>query len=169
MSSQIPPSFESLPWRSKKIAHWMLDGLSHHTKPFDGWKIYYDLGIRPLAENLVEIGYMRAIDGRRHLITPAGRTKLQELTALYGAPNYYTAFRSGPFPADPPNNSSLWAVHRWDNNDNHFVVECGLSREEAERKVAEFESHKHKLDYWVVYWVEVDSEQSMPLSANSRC
>jgi len=37
-----------------------------------------------------------------------------------------------------------WTVHRQDDNGNRFVVDTGLSREEAERLVAVFESRGHK-------------------------
>jgi UDP-N-acetyl-2-amino-2-deoxyglucuronate dehydrogenase len=45
-----------------------------------------------------------------------------------------------------------WSVHRQDDNGNRFVVQAGLSRQEAERLVAEFESRGHKQ----VYWAEPD-------------
>ena len=41
-----------------------------------------------------------------------------------------------------------WVVHRQDDNGNRFVVQTGLSRQEAERLVAEFEAHGHKQVYW---------------------
>ena len=41
-----------------------------------------------------------------------------------------------------------WAVHRQDDNGNCFVVETGLSREEAERRAAEFQARGHKQLYW---------------------
>jgi hypothetical protein len=41
-----------------------------------------------------------------------------------------------------------WAVHRQDDNGNRFVVDTGLSREEAERLVAVYESRGHKQVYW---------------------
>ena len=44
---------------------------------------------------------------------------------------------------------ATWAVHRQDDNGNRFVVRTGLSREEAERLVAEFETLGHKQHYWV--------------------
>jgi len=43
---------------------------------------------------------------------------------------------------------STWAVHRHDDNGNRFVMQTGLSREEAERLVAEFEARGHKQLYW---------------------
>jgi hypothetical protein len=42
-----------------------------------------------------------------------------------------------------------WDVHRQDDNGNHFVTNTGLSREDAEQIVAEFEAHKHKQAYWL--------------------
>jgi hypothetical protein len=42
-----------------------------------------------------------------------------------------------------------WAVLRQDDNGNRFVVAAGLSREEAERLVARYESLEHKQMYWV--------------------
>jgi hypothetical protein len=48
-----------------------------------------------------------------------------------------------------PGPDQLWMVHRQDDNGNHFVVQAGLSREEAERLVCEFEARggrfKHAL------------------------
>jgi hypothetical protein len=41
-----------------------------------------------------------------------------------------------------------WSVHRQDDNGNCFVVETGLSREEAERLVATYEARGHKQMYW---------------------
>jgi hypothetical protein len=53
-------------------------------------------------------------------------------------------------PASPQfRRGELWAVHRVDDNGNRFVVREHLSREEAERLVAEFEAHGHKQTYWV--------------------
>ena len=43
---------------------------------------------------------------------------------------------------------SEWTVHRQDDNGNRFVVREGLSREEAERLVAELEALGHKQLYW---------------------
>jgi hypothetical protein len=48
-----------------------------------------------------------------------------------------------------PDPQCTWAVHRQDDNGNQFVVQTGLSREEAERLVAEFEAKRHKQMYWV--------------------
>ena len=41
-----------------------------------------------------------------------------------------------------------WAVRRQDDNGDRFVVETGLSQEEAERLVAELEARGHKQVYW---------------------
>jgi hypothetical protein len=41
-----------------------------------------------------------------------------------------------------------WVVHRQDDNGCRFVVRVGLSREEAERLVKEFEALGHKQTYW---------------------
>lgn len=45
-----------------------------------------------------------------------------------------------------------WTVHRQDDNGNRFVVQTGLSRQEAERLVEKFEARGHKQ----VYWAEPD-------------
>ncbi len=47
-----------------------------------------------------------------------------------------------------------WAVHRQDDNGNRFIVETGLSREEAERLVEMYERRGHKQ----VYWAELDQK-----------
>jgi hypothetical protein len=39
-------------------------------------------------------------------------------------------------------------VHRQDDNGNRFVVRKGLSRDEAERLVAELDARGHKQLYW---------------------
>jgi hypothetical protein len=44
--------------------------------------------------------------------------------------------------------AGTWAVHRQDDNGNRFVVQTGLSREQAERLVAELEARGHKQVYW---------------------
>jgi hypothetical protein len=54
--------------------------------------------------------------------------------------------------AHSPRPEGTWAVHRQDDNGNHFVVQTGLSRTEAERLVQLFESRGHKQ----VYWAEPD-------------
>ena len=41
-----------------------------------------------------------------------------------------------------------WIVFRIDDNGNVFTVKNDLSREEAERLVAEFEARGHKQMYW---------------------
>lgn len=46
----------------------------------------------------------------------------------------------------PP--TTIWTVHRQDDNGKHFVVETGLTREEAERLVATLEQRGHKQAYW---------------------
>jgi hypothetical protein len=51
-----------------------------------------------------------------------------------------------PVPNLPPHGT--WAVHRQDDNGNRFVVQTRLSREEAERLVAELEARGHKQVYW---------------------
>ena len=47
-----------------------------------------------------------------------------------------------------PDPRGSWAVHRQDDNGNRFVVQTGLSREEAEQRVAKFEARGHKQLYW---------------------
>jgi hypothetical protein len=41
-----------------------------------------------------------------------------------------------------------WTVHRQDDNGNRFVVETGLSREDADRLVHMYEARGHKQLYW---------------------
>jgi UDP-N-acetyl-2-amino-2-deoxyglucuronate dehydrogenase len=41
-----------------------------------------------------------------------------------------------------------WSVWRTDDNGNTFLVRAGLTREEAERLVAEFEGRGHKQTYF---------------------
>lgn len=43
---------------------------------------------------------------------------------------------------------STWVVLRQDDHGNQFVVQAGLTRGQAERLVAVFESHGHKQLYW---------------------
>jgi len=45
-----------------------------------------------------------------------------------------------------------YRVVRQDDNGNRFVVQTALSRDEAERLVADFESRGHKQ----LYWIEAD-------------
>jgi UDP-N-acetyl-2-amino-2-deoxyglucuronate dehydrogenase len=45
--------------------------------------------------------------------------------------------------------SELWAVYRTDDAGNSFLVREHLTREEAERVVAEFTARGHKQYYWV--------------------
>jgi len=42
----------------------------------------------------------------------------------------------------------LWSVWRIDDNGNRFLVHPNLSREDAARLVAEYESRGHKQTYW---------------------
>jgi hypothetical protein len=44
----------------------------------------------------------------------------------------------------------VWTVHRQDDNGNRFVVETGLTRDEAERLVELYERRGHKQLYWAV-------------------
>jgi UDP-N-acetyl-2-amino-2-deoxyglucuronate dehydrogenase len=56
---------------------------------------------------------------------------------------------SSPEPIVPqPTQKQTWTVYRQDDNGNRFVVSTRLSREEAERLVAEFEARGHKQVYW---------------------
>jgi 2'-5' RNA ligase len=63
---------------------------------------------------------------------------------LVGVGPVYRCERS--FPLSAPQGS--WTLHRQDDNGNRFVMQSGLSREEAERQVALFESRGHKQRYW---------------------
>lgn len=53
--------------------------------------------------------------------------------------------------SEPPpaaaDEQGLWIVYRQDDNGNDFVVQDNVSREEAERLVAEFEARGHKQLY----------------------
>jgi len=49
-------------------------------------------------------------------------------------------------PGDGPR--ELWTVRRIDDNGNVFVVREGLTKEEADRTVAEFTARGHKQTYW---------------------
>src|SRR5262245_54374986 len=84
MPSQTPASIESLPLCDQQSIHRMLDGLSERTKTYD-WYGFASIGLSSLTKLLVEWGYFQKND-RGYLITPAGRSKLQELTALFGEP-----------------------------------------------------------------------------------
>ena len=54
-----------------------------------------------------------------------------------------------PAPTNPIRGpTGTWAVHRQDDNGNRFVVQTGLSREEAEQLATEFEARGHKQVYW---------------------
>jgi hypothetical protein len=60
---------------------------------------------------------------------------------------------TGIRPTSPfPESKETWTAHRQDDNGNRFVVETGLSREDADRLVAELEARGHKQ----VYWAEPD-------------
>jgi hypothetical protein len=47
-----------------------------------------------------------------------------------------------------PDRERTWAVHRQDDNGNRFVVQTGLTPDEAERFVVQFEAKGHKQVYW---------------------
>jgi 2'-5' RNA ligase len=71
------------------------------------------------------------------------RFGLYSSVSVGNAPVYHCE-RSFPFlPAD-----TTWIVHRQDDNGNQFVVQTGLSQEEAERFVAVFTSRGHKQFCW---------------------
>ncbi|MFY4730280.1 hypothetical protein [Nitrospira sp. BLG_2] len=55
---------------------------------------------------------------------------------------------------DADHRTRKWAVHRQDDNGNRFVVESGLSREDAERVIARYEERGHKQ----LYWIDADEE-----------
>lgn len=46
-------------------------------------------------------------------------------------------------------NNGLWSVCSQDDNGNRFVVQSHLRKYEANRLVAELESHGHKQMYWM--------------------
>ena len=50
--------------------------------------------------------------------------------------------------AAPNPEPGTWTVCRQDDNGNRFVVETGLTREDAERLVDVFEKRGHKQVYW---------------------
>jgi UDP-N-acetyl-2-amino-2-deoxyglucuronate dehydrogenase len=50
-----------------------------------------------------------------------------------------------PEPTPPP--AETWSVYRQDDNGHLFVVQTGLSREEAERLVEQFTARGHKQTY----------------------
>jgi YD repeat-containing protein len=50
-------------------------------------------------------------------------------------------------PNEQPN--AVWAVYRTDDAGNSFLVRDALTRDEAERLVAEFTARGHKQYYWV--------------------
>jgi hypothetical protein len=45
--------------------------------------------------------------------------------------------------------TGTWAVHRQDDNGNHFVVCTGLGRDDADCMAAELGARGHKQLYWV--------------------
>lgn len=49
---------------------------------------------------------------------------------------------------EPGAREANWCVWRTDDTGNTFLVRDGLSREEAERLVAEFEARGHKQTYF---------------------
>ncbi len=49
---------------------------------------------------------------------------------------------------DSSDRPELWAVYRTDDAGNSFLVREHLTREEAERVVAEFTARGHKQYYW---------------------
>lgn len=49
----------------------------------------------------------------------------------------------------PQASERQWCVKRLDDNGNVFVLRAGLSRDEAERLVAEYQARGHKQSYWV--------------------
>jgi hypothetical protein len=54
-----------------------------------------------------------------------------------------------PRPVDPSSQPrQRWTVRRQDDSGNRFVVQSGLSHEDAERLVAQFEEKGHKQFYW---------------------
>jgi hypothetical protein len=49
---------------------------------------------------------------------------------------------------DSPEQPDLWAVYRTDETGNSFLVREHLSKDEADRLVAEFTARGHKQYYW---------------------
>lgn len=49
----------------------------------------------------------------------------------------------------PESPEHSWCVKRLDDNGNVFVLRAGLSRDEAERLMAEYQARGHKQSYWV--------------------
>jgi hypothetical protein len=47
-----------------------------------------------------------------------------------------------------PSAETTWTVYRQGDDGNRFVMERQLTKEDAERMVAEFESRGHKQVYW---------------------
>jgi hypothetical protein len=63
---------------------------------------------------------------------------------------------------EPGRDQATWTVYRQDDNGNRFIVQNGLSCEEADRLVAAFEARGHKQLYWVEF------EQGEPGAGNQR-
>jgi hypothetical protein len=63
---------------------------------------------------------------------------------------------------EPSRTQATWTVYRQDDNGNRFVVQTGLSREEADRLAAALEARGHKQ----LYWVEL--EQREPSAGKQR-
>jgi hypothetical protein len=74
---------------------------------------------------------------------PVARFGLYSSASVGNAP-VYRCERSFPFLAA----HTTWTIHRQDDNGNQFVVQTGLSQEEAERLVATFTARGHKQLYW---------------------
>jgi hypothetical protein len=49
----------------------------------------------------------------------------------------------------PESIPEIWSVWRTDDTGNSFLVREHLSRDEAERVVAEFTARGHKQTYWI--------------------
>ena len=49
---------------------------------------------------------------------------------------------------DSPDRADLWTVYRTDDAGNSFLVRDHLTRDEADRVVAEFTARGHKQYYW---------------------
>ncbi|MFC5696344.1 hypothetical protein ACFPU0_12355 [Pseudomonas sp. GCM10022186] len=49
----------------------------------------------------------------------------------------------------PEDSERRWCVKRLDDNGNVFVLRAGLTRDEAECLVAEYQARGHKQSYWV--------------------
>jgi hypothetical protein len=53
---------------------------------------------------------------------------------------------------------TAWTVWRIDDNGNRFIVREHLTKQDADRLVAEFEARGHKQ----TYWAEPDSHRASP-------